>query len=391
MGRFNIISFITRTVRKVVMLRTRAFPPEPRGLKEGKTLVKGGYDVHVIAWDRLSEFPKREVIDGVSIRRVHIPSTYNDFMKFLVTLPLFWFFSLFSVLKRKPDVVHCADLDTMPVGLIAKKLIQCKLVFDAYEKYPEMVRDSISEAMFRFLDRVDKRCAKMADLVIVVWSSVLDRYPQSVEVPNLPEGREFDKVTPEDRNRKRRELGIEDKFVIGYVGILMRGRGIEQVIQAVRGDPDAFFLIGGFGQEEDTIKNLTSQVKETMFIGFVKPQNVPSIICACDAVVEILDPSNSNYRAAAGNKLFDALNAGLPFITAKGTVQGEFVQSLECGVAVEYGNVEELKKVIASLAKDRAIARSLGERGKQAARERWNWEMTEGILSEAYARLDNGK
>lgn len=368
------------------MLRTRPFPPEPRGFKEAKSLVKAGYEVHVLAWDRSSEHPKEEKFEDVSVRRFRIPSGYNDFMKFLVTLPLFWLCSLIRTLRLRPQVVHCADLDTMPVGALAKRILGCALVYDAYENYPEMVRGSAPETIVNYLDRMDRRLASMADLVLIVWSTFRERYPEALEVPNIPEGREFEKVTDTVRDDARKRLGVDDKFVIGYVGVFMKGRGIEQVLSAVKDDPDAIFLIGGFGQEEGTIRKLVAGVKEARYIGFVEPGDVPSIISACDAIAEISDPSNRNYRMGVGNKVFEAMSAGVPVIVAKGSTAEEFVQDTGCGYAVEFGNVDETKKVISMLERDRALARSVGEKGRIAARERWNWETVEKDFIEGYRK-----
>ena len=390
MARFIIISFILGGVPsepRVVMLRTRPFHPEPRGFKEAKTLVKAGYNVHVIAWDRLCELPKNETLNNISIRRVHLPAGYNIFFRFAVMLPIFWVFSFFSILRKRPDIIHCADLDTLPVGVFAKKILMCGLVYDVYENYPGMVRGSVPPLIVRCLAWLDKTLSRVADLILIVWDSFQARYPRSVLVPNVPEGEGFERVTPARRADVRKKYDLDEKFVIGYIGVFMKGRGIEQVIEAVKGMDDVIFLIGGFGQEEKTIHDLAEGVKESRLIGFVPPENVPEILSACDAIVEIIDPKNENYSMGMGNKVFEAMNAGLPVIVSRGTVGEKFVRDVGCGVAVEYGNIEELRGVIRRFVSCREDARSLGERGRSAARERWRWEVIENGLLERYNEL----
>jgi hypothetical protein len=43
--------------RRIVMLLSNAFLPDPRVLKEARSLTNAGYDVTVIAWDREGTYP----------------------------------------------------------------------------------------------------------------------------------------------------------------------------------------------------------------------------------------------------------------------------------------------------------------------------------------------
>ena len=57
---------------RFLMLLTNPFLPDPRPLKEAKILIKYGYTVDVIAWDRDStaDYPQKENISGIHVKRI---------------------------------------------------------------------------------------------------------------------------------------------------------------------------------------------------------------------------------------------------------------------------------------------------------------------------------
>ena len=69
-----------------------------------------------------------------------------------------------------------------------------------------------------------------------------------------------------------------------------------------------------------------------MNIGSVHPDNVPLQTIESDAVLMALDPKNDNNRMSAPNKLFEAMSAGVPIITCKELLMGQFVDDEEIGL-----------------------------------------------------------
>ena len=59
---------------------------------------------------------------------------------------------------QKPDIVHCNDLDTLLVGIVAKMRFGSRVVYDAHEFYPEShaggrwLDIKLMTALERFLD-----------------------------------------------------------------------------------------------------------------------------------------------------------------------------------------------------------------------------------------------
>ncbi|MCK4432384.1 MAG: glycosyl transferase family 1, partial [Methanomicrobia archaeon] len=88
-------------MKKVIMLLSNPFKPDPRVYKEAKSLVNNGYDVTVFAWDRECKYPKKEIIDGIKIERVRLKAPYDSNLLLFFLLPLWQFIVFLKVLNRK--------------------------------------------------------------------------------------------------------------------------------------------------------------------------------------------------------------------------------------------------------------------------------------------------
>lgn len=60
------------------------------------------------------------------------------------------------------------------------------------------------------------------------------------------------------------------------------------------------------------------------------------------------------------------------------------------GIAVEKGNVEELKKAISAILDDPERAKEMGTRGRKAVLEEFNWKSQETRLLDVYLRVQEG-
>src|SRR5262249_28669247 len=101
-----------------LMLLTNTYDPDPRVRQEALTLVAMGCHVKILAWDRDRKSPAHQVMEGVEIERVFLASTHGRgttqlFFYALLYLRMFW-----RGWKSKFDVVHCHDLDTLPLGFL---------------------------------------------------------------------------------------------------------------------------------------------------------------------------------------------------------------------------------------------------------------------------------
>src|SRR5437588_8600203 len=114
----------------VLMLLTNAYDPDPRVRQEALALLSMGYRVRLLAWDRDLKSPETELMEGVEVERVRLPSSHGR-----GTTQIFFYSALYlRMLWRGWKVpfaaVHCHVLDTLPLGFLLGKVKRKPIVYD---------------------------------------------------------------------------------------------------------------------------------------------------------------------------------------------------------------------------------------------------------------------
>jgi glycosyltransferase involved in cell wall biosynthesis len=89
-------------------------------------------------------------------------------------------------------------------------------------------------------------------------------------------------------------------------------------------------------------------------------------------------------KFVVGNKLFKSMMWGIPIIT---NVANEIVSETNCGIIVDYGNADKLKSTIISLRDNVQLRRTLGQNGRKAFEQKYNWKIMEQRLYDIYDNL----
>lgn len=172
---------------------------------------------------------------------------------------------------------------------------------------------------------------------------------------------------------------------ICFIANLTAERRLEPLLAAVEAVPEAQLVVGGKGPAAEAAKAAAARCPRIRYLGAVNPQDVGRWTAACDAVYYGFDPHNANAAFSAPNKLFEALAAGVPVITARFGEIGEIVASTGCGILVPDYTPEHLAAAIREIARPgrseelRAAAR--------AASVRYTRRAADEALRAAYDRL----
>ncbi len=170
--------------RRVLMLLSNPFRPDPRVLKEAESLAAAGYEITIICWDRLSELPPEETLStGVKIIRIQdVPSSYGLGLRQLLRLPAFWIKAMRRLNSLNPSIVHCHDFDTLLAGLWWGWRHGTPVIYDAHEYYAELVRPRLNgisrRYIFEAIRRAELWCAGRAAAVVTVDETLGEIYRQ---------------------------------------------------------------------------------------------------------------------------------------------------------------------------------------------------------------------
>lgn len=369
-------------MKKVVMLLSNGFNPDVRVHKEAKTLVENGYAVDIIAWDRLSERPKKERVEGITIERVQLGSSYGNLAGNAMKLPLFWIVAFFDLLSKDFDVVHCHDFDTLPAGFLACKLKRKKIIYDAHENYPAQMSSKLPDAVVKMMTRAERFMSKRADYVITVNEILGDMFrtigTKTAVVMNCQRLEEY-KLTKKDVDEVRKRINPKNEFLIVYIGGFIASRGLEEMLQAMallKKEKHRMprLVLFGRGPLEGRLRKLVEDNKlsdSVFFGGFIRPCEVPLYTEAANLLFALYMSDEMNNRFASPNKLFEAVAAGKPIIVTDVGILGEVVRKERMGIVVS-GMPKEIAESIKLLMDKNKIYAGFSENSGKASLK-YNW------------------
>lgn len=118
-------------------------------------------------------------------------------------------------------------------------------------------------------------------------------------------------------------------------------------------------------------------------LGFVDRKGVRDVLGRSFAGLVTLHPV-PNYLDALPVKMFEYMAAGIPVIASDFPLWREIIESSQCGVCVNPMKPEEIAQAVDRLVNNPAEARQLGENGRRAVLDRYNWAVEEKKLFQLY-------
>lgn len=382
-----MISDNFKRAKGVCFIRSNPIAPNPRIEKQALTLSKNGFKVMVIGWDRESNFPKSETKDYGKIYRIQVHGRYASGIKNLFAV-VKWNIVLFSFLSNNRanyDVLHACDFDSIIPGLLCKYLYKKKVIYDICDFYAEMIRN-IPGFLKTIIKRFDLFLTGLADAVIIADEGRVEQIKGSkpkklVVIYNSPPMVSFRETSIKKEN--------SNNLVIAYIGILQRERGIFEMIDVVKDHPEWKLVLGGFGGEEEEIKEKIKEIKNIEFLGRVPYEKTLEVYASSDVMFATYDPRIPNHRYSSANKLFEAMMLGKPIIVARNTGMDKIVEKYDLGFVVEYGKRSALEEAITSIEKwDEVEWITFEKHAKEVYAEHFSWEKMEQRLVCLYEMLE---
>lgn len=331
------------------MILDNAFRPDVRVIKETRILLKKGFDISLLCWDRGSDLPKRGNTEGIEIERFKIPSGQQLGVKQIKFL-LRFYLAVFSYLWKKReqyDLIWIHDYPCLLIGLILRLLMHIPLVYDAheiyhlmeYEKYPPYIRNLLKYSEILFIQFVDK---------FITVNELRSRYYKNYYRKRIYIlGNWFDPIDSNRKNSFQQARKREDQFIIGYFGTLAKKRSLDLLLELARFRKDITILIGGSGSEEDYIMRASSDMDNVRFLGWI--EDVRSILPMVDALYYVLNDKTVYSYWNSPNTLYLAIATNIPLITNTLGESGEVMQSIDHRVILKRNTLEELIRVVSML------------------------------------------
>jgi glycosyltransferase involved in cell wall biosynthesis len=176
----------------------------------------------------------------------------------------------------------------------------------------------------------------------------------------------------DDSGARRRELGLDGRFVVGWVGSFRRFHAVELAVEAVARVDGAALLLVGDGPERATLEAAGRRLGvDVVMTGTVPHADLPGYLGAMDAGLVLAESSGVFHYSPL--KLAEYLAAGLAVVAPRIPSVEERVTDEETGLLVAPGDLADLVAALVRLRDDVALRQRLSSTARAAA-QRWSWD-----------------
>lgn len=344
--------------------------------KECRTLTASGYEVVLIV-----PHDRDFLSDGVQIRA--IPQPKNRLERMVKTV---W--QVFKAAwQENCDIYHFHDPELIPIGLLLKAKGK-KVIYDVHEDVPRDILSKtwIAEPLRRtiafIIEKIENLASRNLNVVVSSTPLICNRFLRigckAITVKNFPLKDELH-LPNIDWHAKER--------AVCYVGGIDKIRGIFEMVQAI-GQTDAKLLLGGKFSDVNQQNRATTMKgwQNVEALGQLGRTEVAQVLSRSMAGLVVLHPLE-NYLDALPVKMFEYMSAGIPIIASNFPLWKEIVEGNQCGICVDPMNPGEIAAAIQLILDDPDEAKRMGENGRQAVEEKYNWQQEGEVLLKIYEDL----
>lgn len=349
-------------------------------LKECVSLAESGYETHLVitasAADVVTAAAKKVILHPLSPPRGRLARMVKQA----------W--SCYRIARKvDADIYHFHDPELIPYGILLK-LAGRPVIYDVHEDLPRDILDkkwipiwarnlvAIAAAAMEYVS------ARWIFSIVTATPFIAGRFkritPKSIDINNYP---------------------IPDELVIGggprirrrqvcYVGGITEVRGIEPLIRALPLAPNVTLALCGRFQEsgfEAAMRALPGWA-QVDYRGQTDRDGVRQVLSESMAGMVTFLPV-SNHIDAQPNKMFEYMSAEVPVIASDFPLWRKIIDGAQAGICVDPQSSQAIASAIRELVKNPVKVEKMGEAGRRAVLEKYNWPNEAKKLIEFYKGL----
>lgn len=387
-----------------ILFLTDNFPPEvnapaSRTFEHCREWVKAGHQVTVISC--VPNFPKgrvyagyrnrlwqAEIIEGIRLIRVWSYIAANegfvkrilDYQSFMVTA------TLAGLLVRRVDVVvgTSPQFFTVCAAWVLSVLKRIPFVFELRDLWPESIKAvgaMQDSAAIRWLEKLEWFLYRQARLIVTVTHAFRDkligRGIDGNKISVVTNGVDMTRFKPMPKDPSLvRQLGLEGKFVGGYVGTHGLAHHLETVLDAAEKfiseglGEDFHFILLGDGARKPALQDEAHRrrLQNVTFVDTVPKDQVARYWSLLDVSIIHLRKTEL-FTTVIPSKLFECMGMGLPVLHGVAGESADMVCAENVGIVFEPENAGELVAQMKVLKNDRPRYEKYRSNGLVAARK----------------------
>ncbi|MEW6221043.1 MAG: glycosyltransferase [Thermodesulfobacteriota bacterium] len=378
--------------RRIVKVIYQTFLPHqgryPRLAGQARILAEAGFAVTVLACDRDGHHPKREERDGIEIIRIPVPTgEMRGPLAQLLPLLRFWRQAL-AWLRRHPyDLLHCHNLDILPLGVLARRALGRPVLYEAHEpNYYALWPERWAFAL-KLVTAIEHRLIRAVDGVSVTNDYQVDKCRQLgarrvLLAGNYPLPHLRVAAIPEEKWSRA-------AVTFGRLGTIYPDTGFEAsfaaLTQVLERHPATRFLVGGrvVDRYQEAFSRLVAPVREAVQLAGAYPaEQMPDLYRAIDVSL-LIYPRSPWFRNITPRKYFDSLANGVPVIMTDIGGLGRVIRERQCGLVVDDQDPAAIAAAMATLITNPALRRRLADNALALAATDYDWAR----MARAYVAL----
>lgn len=335
----------------------------------------------------------KKVQGNIIVWRCHVSEAYNkSFAGRLWGYFSFMFSSIFAGIAKVKGAFDVIIVTSPPLfvglsGYIISRIKQIPFVFEVRDLWPESAIDTgvlTNKPIIKIAYWFEKFIYKKARLINVLTPAFYKTLKEVKKVPEeklimIPNASDFslseELLLNFDREAFRKEMDLDGRFVITYIGAHGVANHLQQVIEAAKRleDTNVLFLLIGQGMEKEKLKKLALEmkVKNVKFLDPVPKKEVFKYILASEMGASVLKKVDA-FKTVYSNKSFDYMSCKTPILMAIDGVSRKLVEDAACGMYVEPENIDDYDKQIRMYLSDLPRLKIEGENGYEYAKKNFD-------------------
>ena len=365
---------------------------------QSKFLKENGFDVYLFspAGEGLIEYGESEDCNIVEIPYKREISLFSDLKCLILTLK--------HLHKIKPNIINVGTPKSGLIGVLAARILGIEnRIFTLRGLRSTAEPEGRTKRIVEFMEKFTHNCANYVISITpsmasyAIENDILDKKKTVVLAKASSNGINVNKFTLEKDKfiieELKQEFSIkENDFVIGFVGRVVKSKGVEEIYKAfsslsVRYDNLKMLVIGPI---EDTSDSISSNIlksmetdKNVVFTG--QRKDVDYLY----HLMNVFSLPSHNFREGFGNVAMEASASGVPIVVSRGAGCQDAVLDGETGILVNPMSVEQLENAFEFYINNKDIAVQHGASGRKFATDFFKNEIVWNAQLEFYNRLIN--
>ena len=337
---------------------------------------------------------QKEYIDGIEVIRVWSYITSNSgFVKRVLDYISFGIMAFIVGLFKKHDLIIATSPQffTTWAAWGLSKIKRKPWIFELRDLWPESIKTVGAMKQGKVIDILEKielglykSCNKVVAVTDAFKTNLINRGIDANKIKVVTNGSNVELFSAREKNQELlKSLGLENKFIIGYIGTHGMAHSLDFIVTSISKieDKDIHFLFIGDGAMKEKVLEIANdlKVKNATFLNPIKKEEVPEYLNICDISLAPLKKED-NFKTVIPSKIFEASAMRKPTLLGVEGQAQEIIETHNAGLCFEPENEKDFLEKIYILKNDKEKYKELQKGCEELAIEYDRKKLAEKML-----------